>query len=131
MRQLLLVGIVCATVGIAAVGDQGQQTQPAPSADPYLNNAAAGATFFPLAAPAGKDSNARAVAPTGAIKQVPFNPATWKYGPAFNPPPSAKAWNPVKLKMQQGAKLTGGTLFSASEPATYCAMANAGYDFVW
>jgi hypothetical protein len=54
MRQLLLVGIVCATVGIAAVGDQNQQTQPAPGADPYLNNAAAGTTAFPLAAPAGQ-----------------------------------------------------------------------------
>jgi 2-keto-3-deoxy-L-rhamnonate aldolase RhmA len=31
----------------------------------------------------------------------------------------------------QGGKVTGGTLFSATDPATYCAMANAGYDFVW
>ncbi len=131
MKQWLLVGIVCATVGIAAVGDQNQQTQPAPGADPYLNNAAAGTTAFPLAAPAGKDSNARGVAPPGAVNQGPFNPATWKYGPAFSPPPSSKIWNPVRLKMQQGTKLTGGTLFSASDPATYCAMANAGYDFIW
>ena len=57
--------------------------------------------------------------------------ATWKYGPAFNPPPGAKIWNPVKLKMMQGGKVTGGTLFSATDPATYCAMANAGYDFIW
>jgi 2-keto-3-deoxy-L-rhamnonate aldolase RhmA len=27
--------------------------------------------------------------------------------------------------------VTGGTLFSATDPATYCAMANAGYDFIW
>ena len=33
--------------------------------------------------------------------------------------------------MQQGGKVTGGTLFSATDPATYCAMANAGYDFIW
>ena len=33
--------------------------------------------------------------------------------------------------MMQGGKVTGGTLFSATDPATYCAMANAGYDFVW
>src|SRR5262249_39942392 len=103
MRQLLLGIMVCTTIGIAAVGDQGQQ--PAPSADPYLNNPAAGTGTFPLAAPAGKDSNARAVAPTGAINQGPFNPATWKYGPAFSPPPSSQVWNPVRLKMQQGAKL--------------------------
>jgi 2-keto-3-deoxy-L-rhamnonate aldolase RhmA len=31
----------------------------------------------------------------------------------------------------QGGKVTGGTLFSATDPATYCAMANAGYDFIW
>jgi 2-keto-3-deoxy-L-rhamnonate aldolase RhmA len=33
--------------------------------------------------------------------------------------------------MAQGGKVTGGTLFSATDPATYCAMANAGYDFIW
>jgi 2-keto-3-deoxy-L-rhamnonate aldolase RhmA len=33
--------------------------------------------------------------------------------------------------MQQGGRVTGGTLFSATDPATYCAMANAGYDFIW
>ena len=33
--------------------------------------------------------------------------------------------------MMQGGKVTGGTLFSATDPATYCAMANAGYDFIW
>jgi 2-keto-3-deoxy-L-rhamnonate aldolase RhmA len=37
----------------------------------------------------------------------------------------------VKLKMMQAGKVTGGTLFSATDPATYCAMANAGYDFIW
>ena len=33
--------------------------------------------------------------------------------------------------MMQGGKVTGGTLFSATDPETYCAMANAGYDFIW
>ena len=33
--------------------------------------------------------------------------------------------------MMQGGKVTGGTVFSATDPATYCAMANAGYDFIW
>jgi 2-keto-3-deoxy-L-rhamnonate aldolase RhmA len=131
MRQLLFAAAVCATVGIAAFGAQSPQTQPPPGADPYLNNPAPGKAAFPLAAPAGKDSNARAVAPPGAVNQGPFNPATWKYGPAFTPPPAAKIWNPVRLKMQQGIKLTGGTLFSATDPGTYCAMANAGYDFIW
>jgi 2-keto-3-deoxy-L-rhamnonate aldolase RhmA len=31
----------------------------------------------------------------------------------------------------QGGKVTGGTVFSSTDPATYCAMANAGYDFIW
>ena len=70
-------------------------------------------------------------APAGATNQGAFDPATWKYGTAFNPPAGSKIWNPVKLKMMQGGKVTGGTLFSATDPATYCAMANAGYDFIW
>jgi 2-keto-3-deoxy-L-rhamnonate aldolase RhmA len=87
---------------------------------------------FPLAAPAGVDSNARQVAPPGAVNQGPFDPAAWKYGNAFAPPLGAKIWNPAKLKlMQQGAKLVGGTVSSGIDPSTYCAMANAGYDFIW
>jgi len=86
---------------------------------------------FPLAAPAGTDSNARAAAPAGATNQGPVDPATWTYGHAFDAPKDAKVWNPVKLKLAQGGKVTGGTLFSSTDPATYCAMANAGYDFIW
>ena len=100
MRQLGFAAIVCAAVGLAASGAQTQQpppaqTAPAPTpgspgtpatstADPYAGNAAPGATQFPLAAPAGKDSNASMAAPPGAHNQGPFDPATWKYGPAFN-----------------------------------------------
>jgi 2-keto-3-deoxy-L-rhamnonate aldolase RhmA len=107
------------------------QRPQSPNADPYANNANPGATPFPLAAPAGKDSGARTTAPSGAVNTGPFDPATWKYGPAFDAPPNSKIWNPVKLKLMQGGKVTGGTLFSSTDPATYCAMANAGYDFVW
>ena len=132
MRNLLIASILCALVGIVVFAGQTPAPQtPAPSADPYANNAGAGATAFPLAAPAGKDSGARMTPPAGAVNQGPFDPATWKYGTAFNPPPGAKIWNPVKLKMMQGGKVTGGTVFSATDPATYCAMANAGYDFIW
>ena len=46
-------------------------------------------TAFPLAAPAGKDSNARQVAPPGAVNQGPFDDARWKYGPGFNAPAGA------------------------------------------
>ena len=128
LLAMLLAGAVVVTG--AGQGAQAPQTQ-APSADPYAGNAAPGTTAFPLAAPAGKDSNAKNVPPPGSVNQGPFDPATWKYGPAFNAPVGAKIWNPVRLKMLAGQKVTGGTLFSATDPATYCAMANAGYDFIW
>jgi 2-keto-3-deoxy-L-rhamnonate aldolase RhmA len=143
MKHPVVTTVVCVAMGIAAFAAQTQNppAQPAaappaagqqpPRADPYANNAAPGTLTFPLAAPAGKDSNARAVAPPGAVNAGPFDPATWKYGPAFDAPAGAKIWNPVKLKLNQGGKVTGGTLFSATDPATYCAMANAGYDFIW
>jgi 2-keto-3-deoxy-L-rhamnonate aldolase RhmA len=104
---------------------------PAPAADPYAGNAAPGASKFPLAAPAGVDSKARDTPPPFSTNTGAFDPATWKYGTAFNPPAGAAIWNPVKAKMQQGGKVTGGTLFAATDPSTYCAMANAGYDFIW
>ena len=76
-------------------------TSAAPAAEP--------AQSFPLAAPAGKDSNARQAAPPGAVNQGPFDDAKWKYGNAFNAPAGAKIWNPAKLKLMQGGKLVGGT----------------------
>jgi 2-keto-3-deoxy-L-rhamnonate aldolase RhmA len=128
-----LAAVVSAAVAIAAVAGQPQTppAQPPQTADPYANNPSAGTGRFPLAAPAGTDSNARTVAPAGAVNQGPFDPATWQYGPAFDSPSGSPIWNPVKLKMLQGSKVTGGTLFSATDPSTYCAMANAGYDFIW
>lgn len=86
---------------------------------------------FPLAAPAGRDSNARAVAPQGSVNQGPFNAETWKYGPVFNAPAGSKLWNPAKIKLMAGGKVVGGTVSGVTDPATYCAMANAGYDFTW
>lgn len=101
------------------------------TADPYINNAAAGKTTFPLAAPEGKDSGALQTAPQGAVNQGPFDAKTWKFGPSYDAGANAGIWNPVLAKMRQGGKVTGGTLFSATDPETYCAMANAGYDFIW
>src|SRR3989442_12812355 len=83
MKHLLLSVAVCVALGIVAFGFQAQNiaprpAQPAqaprggqagPNADPYANNAAPGTTTFPLAAPAGKDSNARMVAPAGGGKK--------------------------------------------------------------
>ena len=129
MKRLLFLLIACAGLGIGALGFQGQN-RPA-NADPYANNAAPGTTAFPLAAPAGKDSGARTTAPAGAVNQGPFDAAKWKYGKAWDAPGGSKIWNPVKIKMMEGGKVTGGTLFNSTDPAIYCAMANSGYDFIW
>ena len=107
-----------------------QQT-PTPAADPYANNPNAGALAFPLAAPAGVNSGARDTALDGATNVGSFNPSNWTYGNAFDAPAEAVIWNPVKAKMLEGGMVTGGTIFGATDPSTYCAMANAGYDFVW
>jgi len=131
MKHLSLF-VACAVLAVTAgVQSQSGQTQPQQGVDPYAKNPNAGATTFPLAAPAGTDSNARSVAPPGAVNSGPIDPATWKYGPDFSPPAGARIWNPVKLKLMQGGKVTGGTVFSSTDPAVYCAMANAGYDFTW
>ena len=135
MKRLLIAATVTIALGAVTFTIMGQNppAQPRPQAgvDPYANNAAAGTTNFPLAAPAGKDSNARVTALPGGVNTGPVTPETWKYGPAFKAPAGSKIWNPVKLKMMQGGKVTGGTVFSATDPSTYCAMANAGYDFIW
>jgi 2-keto-3-deoxy-L-rhamnonate aldolase RhmA len=133
VKHLLLATIVVTAICLGALAAQ-TPTPPSPppaAADPYASNPDAGATTFPLAAAAGQDSGARLVPPAGAVNQGPFNPAAWKYGTAFAPPAAATIWNPVKLKMLQGGKVTGGTLFSATDPSTYCAMADAGSDFIW
>jgi 2-keto-3-deoxy-L-rhamnonate aldolase RhmA len=118
-------------MAIQAQGQNPPAAQPRANADPYANNPDPGKLTFPLAAPAGKDSGAMKTAPPGAVNTAMPDPATWKYGPQFRPPADAKIWNPVKLKMMQGGKVTGGTVFSSTDPLTYCAMANAGYDFIW
>jgi 2-keto-3-deoxy-L-rhamnonate aldolase RhmA len=125
MNRLTLLGTAAAVLGVATLLSA-QTGQPAPATANQQEK-----PQFPLAAPAGKDSGARSAAPAGAVNQGPFDPLTWKYGPAFNAPAGGKVWNPVKLKLMQGGKVTGGTLFSATDPSTYCAMANAGYDFIW
>lgn len=120
---------LAATLGCAAL--YGQAPQQPSTADPYANNADAGKLKFPLAAPAGKDSGAMNTPLAGGVNKGPIDPAKWKYGPNYNNAEAAKIWNPVKLKMMRGEKVTGGTLFSATDPATYCALANSGYDFIW
>ena len=133
IRRFPLVSLFAA-MGLALFQAQGQtpagQT-PRPNADPYANNPDAGKMQFPLAAPAGTDSGAITKALPNGVNKGMVDESSWKYGPGFDAPPNSKIWNPVKLKLMRGEKVTGGTLFSATDPATYCAMANAGYDFIW
>ncbi len=139
MKQLRATVWVCGAIALGTLALQAQSpapqtpaqpAQPA-AADPYANNAVPGANSFPLAAAAGMDSKARDTAPAGAANQGAFNAAAWKFGSATAPPPGAKVWNPAMIKMKQGGKVTGATLFGATDPSVYCAMANAGYDFIW
>ena len=39
--------------------------------------------------------------------------------------------SPAKIKLLQGGKVVGGTVRGVRDASTYCAMANAGYDFIW
>ena len=39
-------------------------------------------------------------------------------------------FNTVKQKLAEGKQVVGGTIYS-SDPDIYCAMANAGFDFMW
>src|SRR5258707_534300 len=41
-----------------------------------------------------------------------------------------KIYNTAKQKLLDGKQVGGGTVFSP-DPAMYCAMANAGFDFLW
>ena len=98
-RKYVAAVLVCAASGmVAGAQTQGQTQTPLDSATEDFAEPAA----FPLAASEGTDSDAVNEAPPGAVNQGPFDPATWQFGTAFTPPPDAKIWNPVKLKMLQG-----------------------------
>ena len=83
MKRLFYTVALSAALG--AVAAQAQNAPPA-SADPYANNANAGTMKFPLAAPAGKDSDAMHKALPGAINTGMPDEKTWKYGPDFSAP---------------------------------------------
>jgi 2-keto-3-deoxy-L-rhamnonate aldolase RhmA len=123
LTWMLLSAAVCAGAVGAAL---------AQGADPYANNAAAGTMQFPLAARAGQDSGAIKTALPGSQNTGAINPSTWRYGPNNRPPNGVSPiWNPVMVKMKAGGKVTGATAFSTTDPETYCALANAGYDYIW
>jgi 2-dehydro-3-deoxyglucarate aldolase/4-hydroxy-2-oxoheptanedioate aldolase len=95
------------------------------------NPAAAPASSFPLAAKADVDSHADKIAPPGAVNRGTFNINTWKYGHAFDALPNTPIWNPVKLKIMRGEKITSTTVMGNADPEIYCAAANSGVDFIW
>ena len=61
-----------------------------------------------------------------------FSAADFERGPRFRLPDgqAAEIWNPAKKKLLEGGPLIGGTV-RVPDARTYCAMAAAGYDFVW
>ncbi len=42
----------------------------------------------------------------------------------------ARLYNTAKQKLREGKQIVGATVFSP-DPNMYCAMANAGYDYLW
>ena len=126
MRRIAVV-VVVAAMGLGAAVARGQSS----NSDPYASNPTPGQANLSQAAPAGKDSGEREKAPAGAVNQGPYDAKAWKYGPAYDVKGDVPIWNPVMIKMMKGEKVTGGTVFSTDTPETYCAIANAGYDFIW
>jgi 2-keto-3-deoxy-L-rhamnonate aldolase RhmA len=51
-------------------------------------------------------------------------------GTAMGQAAQPRIYNTVKEKLAKGRQVVGGTVTS-SDPEIYCAMANAGYDFLW
>ena len=127
----IVVGSFILLVAPGADAQAPARAQPAQAGQQPAYAIASPPVTSPLAAPTGKDSGAIRTALPNGVNQGPFDPATWKYGPAFDVQGGVKIWNPVRAKMLAGQKVTGGTLFNVSDPNVYCAMANAGYDFVW
>ncbi len=64
-------------------------------------------------------------------ERTPSRVETRDYGPRFDVPDGqAEIWNPAKRKLLAGGPMIGGTVRTV-DPRTYCAMAAAGYDFLW
>ncbi len=141
MRRLVVTAAACLALASATLSTRAQDpprppatqdTQKPATADPYANNAAARDDEVPTGGASGEGQRREADRTdwSGQYRarstRPPGNTARRSTAPA-----GSKIWNPAKLKLMQGGKVTGGTLFSATDPTTYCAMANAGYDFIW
>ena len=133
MKRMLFAVALCAALGMVTFYAQAPAAGQKPaSADPYANNPEAGKRNSRSPLRPARTAARRTKPLPGSVNTGAIDPSTWKYGPTESArQQGAKLWNPVKLKLQQGGKVTGGTVFSATDPLTYCAMANAGYDFIW
>ncbi len=67
-----------------------------------------------------------------SVEAQEFKAEDFERGPRFKLPAGQEAdiWNPAKRKLLEGGPLVGGTV-RVPDARTYCAMAAAGYDFVW
>src|ERR1700732_216094 len=50
--------------------------------------------------------------------------------PAQDTKPPAKLYNTAKQRLIEGKQIVGGTV-GTSDPEIYCAVANAGFDYIW
>lgn len=73
-----------------------------------------------------------AVVASSGLAQVPpdWDPANWEFGRRWAVEGEVPIWNPVMQKVKAGEPIIGGTI-RGTDPRTYCAMAEAGYDFMW
>jgi 2-keto-3-deoxy-L-rhamnonate aldolase RhmA len=65
-----------------------------------------------------------------AQERKPFKAEGWAYGTRNSAAGPVEVWNPAKRTLMAGQDLIGGTI-RATDPRTYCAMAQAGYGFTW
>ncbi len=77
-------------------------------------------------------ASAVSIAVAGMATAQGFSAEGFQYGPRTSLPEgqTAEIWNPAKRKLMEGGPLIGGTV-RAADARTYCAMAGAGYDFIW
>jgi hypothetical protein len=96
MRMKALLSLAwrsCITVGAATFLAQGQQPD-----------------SFPLAAPAGQNSNAKTTPPPGAQNQGALDPNNWKYGPGVQRAARRQDLESGEGENDGGQKVTGGTV---------------------
>jgi 2-keto-3-deoxy-L-rhamnonate aldolase RhmA len=86
---------------------------------------------WPLAAKAGVDSHALTTPLPGEINKGAYSDKTWIRGHRQDAPAGAQLWNPVKVKMMQGGKITSVTVPADSNANVYCEAANSGVDYIW